>query len=281
MNEKNEKIHSYAECSGSGICDTYKGECKCFNGFEGAACQRYTCPSNNDQLICSGHGICENIEYNLNTKKNPYTSWEISKLYSCKCDKGYRGLDCSERECPIGIDNVISKTPIMILYYRVEDKCDKYSFNFTYDEITYTSSIIYVANKTELLSDLKIYKDYNYRLNDIVQQIPPLSNCYTKFLVLDDETAIQCNNLDINLFLKSKIEGECIELFAALSDRSEQFECGNNGLCNRKTGLCECYDGFSGLACENMNEIYVSGNKKIESSENEISNTMIEELFDL
>lgn len=169
----------------------------------------------------------------------------------------------------------------MLLYYRTIETCDEYFFNYTYDDITYTSSMINSTYITVLLSDLKIYKDYNYRLNDIIQQIPPLSNCYSKYLVLDDEVLIQCNNLDINLFLKSKIEGECIYKYAVYSDRPEQFECGNNGLCNRKTGLCDCYDGFSGLACENMNEIYVSENKEVESSENEISNTMIKELFDL
>ena len=27
-------------------------------------------------------------------------------------------------------------------------------------------------------------------------------------------------------------------------------ECSNRGNCNRRTGLCECYDGYDGLACQ-------------------------------
>lgn len=27
------------------------------------------------------------------------------------------------------------------------------------------------------------------------------------------------------------------------------LECSNNGLCNRQTGLCQCFDGYYGLAC--------------------------------
>ena len=28
------------------------------------------------------------------------------------------------------------------------------------------------------------------------------------------------------------------------------IECSNAGLCNRDTGKCECFDGYSGLACQ-------------------------------
>ena len=27
-------------------------------------------------------------------------------------------------------------------------------------------------------------------------------------------------------------------------------ECSNAGLCNRDTGKCECFDGYTGLACQ-------------------------------
>ena len=56
----------YATCSNAGYCDSRSGECKCFKGFTGAACERSFCPGH-----CSGHGLCvplsdlqyENIEY--------------------------------------------------------------------------------------------------------------------------------------------------------------------------------------------------------------------------
>ncbi len=49
--------HQPAECSNKGSCNRKTGECQCFTGFTGAACQRTTCPND-----CSGHGICVSIK---------------------------------------------------------------------------------------------------------------------------------------------------------------------------------------------------------------------------
>lgn len=40
-----------------GLCDRVTGECDCFDGFSGAACERSGCPDD-----CSGHGRCVNMK---------------------------------------------------------------------------------------------------------------------------------------------------------------------------------------------------------------------------
>ncbi|CAN0449025.1 unnamed protein product, partial [Laminaria digitata] len=48
--------HGVHECSSRGLCDRITGECACFDGFSGAACERSGCPND-----CSDHGRCVNM----------------------------------------------------------------------------------------------------------------------------------------------------------------------------------------------------------------------------
>jgi len=122
-------FHKYAECAGRGICDRATGECQCFDGYEGKACARTSCPND-----CSGHGTCEYIEnmpyevasyvtvdqaiflnsagYGIGAKgtqveqslSTPYYSWDAGKTRGCVCDATYGDVDCSKRLCPYGTD---------------------------------------------------------------------------------------------------------------------------------------------------------------------------------
>lgn len=44
--------HPNTECSSAGICNRKRGECECFEGYTGAACQRKTCKDD-----CNGRGV--------------------------------------------------------------------------------------------------------------------------------------------------------------------------------------------------------------------------------
>jgi hypothetical protein len=108
------KFHKYSECSTKGICDRSSGNCVCFDGFEGSACQRSSCPN-----ACSGHGTCEFIQdlgfastwndyqsvgFSDDTKHFAYHVWDQSKSRACRCDAQYGDIDCSKRMCPYGTD---------------------------------------------------------------------------------------------------------------------------------------------------------------------------------
>lgn len=133
--------HGYAECSNKGLCDRKTGQCECLPGYDGSACQRASCPSkvqskklgilgddfggkflnsigssafsvfsgsfnaNVQEYECSGHGTCHTIqELAAMDNNNEYNLWDKESSMGCKCDPGYVGADCSDRQCPLGID---------------------------------------------------------------------------------------------------------------------------------------------------------------------------------
>jgi hypothetical protein len=92
--------HYYMECSNKGICDRKAGECECFDGYEGNACQRAGCPNE-----CSGHGTCEHIKTLAALDfDNMYDLWDAEMTMGCACDPGFSGPDCSTKDCKYGID---------------------------------------------------------------------------------------------------------------------------------------------------------------------------------
>lgn len=108
--------HLDAECAGRGLCDRATGHCSCQFGFEGAACERMSCPlgaplHDGRLLPCSGRGLCTDLarlahEFNYWDFPRPtYTEpWDKEKIYGCLCDEGYSGYDCSLSECAVGDD---------------------------------------------------------------------------------------------------------------------------------------------------------------------------------
>lgn len=97
--------HYYMECSNKGTCNRESGECECLPGYDGAACQRASCPGFPDS--CSGHGTCETIrQLAIGDSSNVYELWDRDVTMGCKCDAGFFGPDCSQRQCKYAVDQL-------------------------------------------------------------------------------------------------------------------------------------------------------------------------------
>lgn len=95
--------HYYMECSNKGVCNRQTGTCECFPGYDGAACQRASCPGYPDS--CSGHGVCKSIRQLASADyDNIYELWDRDTTMGCECDAGFFGPDCSQRQCKSEID---------------------------------------------------------------------------------------------------------------------------------------------------------------------------------
>jgi hypothetical protein len=125
------EFHKYAECANRGICNRDTGECSCFDGYEGKACQRTACPND-----CSGHGTCEYIEdmyyaatwndftgtgFESDPMEFPYRNWDNRKVRGCVCDATYGDIDCSKRMCPYGNDVLDIRDDLLVtLKYQTQ-----------------------------------------------------------------------------------------------------------------------------------------------------------------
>lgn len=134
LKELKNSAHYYMECSNKGTCDRATGECACFDGYDGVACQRASCPGAPN--VCSGHGVCLSAaQIAASDSNNRYLLWDKDSTMGCKCDAGYYGPSCAEKKCKVGVDPL----------YLDDSATVKYS---TYDFATLTTAPASAAGLT-------------------------------------------------------------------------------------------------------------------------------------
>jgi len=155
--------HSYYECSNKGICDRATGTCACFDGYDGSACQRQSCPTSSAGQ-CSGHGVCESIRTLANRDfNNIYRLWDEEITMGCRCDGGYTGPDCSQKVCKYGADP---------LYY--DDSANIRYSNFTYQ--IYTRALTTLTGNYSLWFEDRTGEDWQTGPIDIAATCTEVTN---------------------------------------------------------------------------------------------------------
>lgn len=210
------------ECSDAGLCNRATGECTCFPGYEGSACQRTSCPND-----CSGHGTCrsnqdfaldfseavtnqqaENAELDSSFKNVVYYkyfkvqyegAWDAGMQYGCLCDQGFRGPDCSLIECPSDQDPMAKET------------CKKY------DEFITAGTAYGDNDKAGDAGNTMLWTEYGQKKNAVPYYAPIKE--------------YPCNGAPAGL------------------------SCSGRGTCDYSTGVCACFQGFTGTACEEVQQM--------------------------
>jgi len=314
----NGKRHNYAECANRGICNRVTGECECFPGYEGKACQRTACPND-----CSGHGTCEYInnlgfgatpfdyphkEYVDDLETFSYYGWDYGKTRGCVCDPEYGDVDCSKRLCVYGTDTQdrredmsrSQRYQVQRLYFVVnvsiagfdnlytpdyEDNSGFRTFALTFKSKineTFTTIPIVFNNKVPELMANDMEQALVRLPNNVIDQVQVRCGHQAMYETwvypnpaqygyLDNEF-VACNvtftgaNNQGNQFLLNVEDYNCedgctpkltgIDLLHTTGNVTtttdadfNSYECGRRGKCDYTTGICECFEGFTGNSC--------------------------------
>jgi len=276
--------HQEAECSNAGICNRQTGNCECFPGFTGNACQRSSCPAD-----CSGHGICSTIG-DVSLYEGPdydstvtfagdglgpaYSNWDKNSIQLCECDPGFFGADCSLAKCPKGDDPLTINQNYRSILLTVAstgsyDLEGQLGLNFMGETVMLTLSD---ATTSLCTNELAFHGPFGHALCSVTQ-LTRLKFQFT-FTFYSWPTYPKTNNLFSHDGNPSKYDFYCdtthVTAFTTCvftdieaSNIQEYVYCSNRGLCNFDTGDCKCNEGFGGPACSNVTYLHHHGSNTL------------------
>lgn len=268
-----DKAHLDAECSNAGHCNRATGQCECFQGFTGSACQRARCPNE-----CNGHGTCVTIadvaffygtDYDQTDSSATgdgvgitYNNWDKDSVTMCECDGGFFGADCSLQMCPRGDDPL-----------TINQNYKKINLNLAISSGSFAGAIGFQFMGVTTFVDLDTPSDLqckqalessvhigtvrcivtatdatNYDLEITFYTWPTLSRANNLFNHDGNPPATDffCDT--------SQVTGSSITCMFSDIERNNVREyayCSNRGTCDFGTGMCDCNPGYGGGACSN------------------------------
>jgi hypothetical protein len=220
------------ECSNAGLCNRLTGQCECFPGFAGDACQRSRCPSD-----CSGHGQCVSIK-DLQTMANaaPFghssaryggdessRTWDEDRIYVCVCDSSWTvgygagevqaaewfGPDCSQRHCP-----------------SADDPRTKYGTGGAVNHAWLDETNCYLKdnNGATWRGEVDAHGNPDY----LAGTVPAT-------------TYVGGSSPPGGSYVNAGASGNLCHV-----------DCSNRGICDHSTGVCACFAGSYGEACQHL-----------------------------
>lgn len=220
-----------------------------------------------------------------------YTGWDADKIMTCKCDPGYEGPDCSNRMCmrgddPMSLRQVLSpqnlqSNEVQTIAINSGDSTNLAEGSFT---IKFTD---WRGEKWETYP-IKLNgvqpASGGFEVKEALEAlpnhaVPSVDVAYTGDSV-DLEWAITFTSpansgdlpaLEIN-YTPCTVQG-CQPYLVGLSigtsaqdaetpvvtettkGTTERLICSGRGECDSENGLCDCYEGYTGQACEQQTVI--------------------------
>lgn len=279
-------IHRYSECSGRGICNRETAQCECFEGYAGKGCQRTTCPNEcsghgtceylEDLPFASVWGDYSKAIDQQQMNDFTFYDWDVKKTRGCLCDPQYTDVDCSRRMCPKANDVMDERTNLdsgplyqqqEVFFWNTADMtADDTSFALTFKSTineTFTTTPInyhgtaatfagYVESALENLP--------NHVIDDVTvtADLTDATNATITVTFTGDNVQGPQNLLVVEDFAcgdgcTPKVSGLTLNMASSVTQSVaadyNNYECGRRGKCDFESGLCECFEGYRGLGC--------------------------------
>jgi hypothetical protein len=276
--------NNMAECSNAGVCDRFTGFCTCYTGFVGPACERLTCPpypeegEENVENICNGHGICTSL-YDAGLLHGEdsaggtigdglgpaYTGWDKNFIHGCVCEWGWGGFDCTKRLCPKGDDPLTTGNHLV---FTVTTNVVSGTLGGLWI-IKFVGHEVTIEADGSALSDLACTAAFNSLLNIetatcVVSGVDSTTKAATMTVTVTAYPKLAFeNNAYSHTGSPSLSQISCIGTLISTApttpsctvaittaSTNEYVMCSNRGVCDFKTGTCNCFTNYLGAACD-------------------------------
>jgi len=214
-----------------------------------------------------------------------YHQWDASKTRGCVCDPGFADVDCSKRICNYGTDIMDHRLNLNVgqKYQTQKIQIVAESSSSDADFVGKTFSITFKSKLNETFTTIPIHiqtSDFAMFITDVQSALENLPNDVIDAVQVHGVTS--GNEIYLNVtFTGETVEGPqnllslntnlcgdgCtpkltgLEMHPIVQNMSvseieladfNSYECGRRGKCDYTTGVCECFDGYTGVSCSSV-----------------------------
>jgi len=222
--------------------------------------------------------------------KFPFFQWDKSKSTACVCDPEWGDYDCSKRMCPYGTDVMDHRNNMArAARYQVQSielfantfasgtaastDIDTKTFALTFksklNETFTTIPIVLIAQHTK-------FHDFITSVKNALESLP--NRVIDRVDVAGDTNGVDLVHLNLT-FSGDHVQGPqylvtvkanscgdgCTPKITGLELKSQyetilevqnsdfnSYECGRRGKCDYTSGVCQCFEGYTGLSCNTI-----------------------------
>jgi len=229
----------------------------------------------------------EGYEYTVDPTTFSYYQWDKTKTRGCICDPEYGDVDCSKRMCQYATDVMDQRADLTTpAKYQVQKILLQADDNTCYSQGAKTFALVFTSKLNETFTTQPITFESSLTgchqfVLDVQNALLKLPNkvidgvevqascgqgspCQTYLNVTFTGNSVQGNQYPLSVMIRKQSDG-CYPLITGLelapttqnmsviqNSDFNSYECGRRGKCDYETGICKCFEGYTGLGCNVM-----------------------------